>query len=126
MRWPDRLARKVDPDVAALMAAASITRLGMIFYNALGVERNAQAAADWWRKAATRGDGEGQAMLGAAYHLGSGAPRDAVEAFAWLTWARQNGSPLASQFFEAVRQTLSPEQKAEAERRAAAPLEPAP
>jgi len=29
------------------------------------------AAADWWRKAATRGDADAQAMLGAAYHLGA-------------------------------------------------------
>ncbi len=49
-----------------------MTRLGMIFHNALGVERDANAAADWWRKGATRGDADAQAMLGAAYHLGSG------------------------------------------------------
>jgi TPR repeat protein len=106
--------------------AAAMTRLGMIFHNALGVERDAAVAAAWWRKAAMRGDADGQAMLGAAYHLGAGVARDPVEAFAWLTRARNGGSPLAAQFFEAVRQALSPEQKAEAERRAALPLEPAP
>jgi TPR repeat protein len=97
----------------------------MILHNALGVERDAVAAATWWRKAATRGDVDGQAMLGAAYHLGSGVARDPVEAFAWLIRARSGGSPLATQFFAAVRGILSPEQLAEAECRAAVPLEAA-
>jgi len=118
-------ARRLAELAAAQGNAASMTRLGMILHNALGVERDAKAAADWWRKAATRGDADGQAMLGAAYHLGSGVARDPVEAFAWLTRARNGGSPLAGQFFEAVRQALSREEIADAERRAAAPLEPA-
>ncbi len=65
-------------------------------------------------------------MLGAAYHLGAAVPRDPAEAFVWLLRARAGGSPLAGQFFLAVRAALSPEQIAQAERRAAAPLsEPA-
>jgi TPR repeat protein len=84
------------------------------------------AAATWWRKAATRGDADGQAMLGAAYHLGAGVAHDRTEAFAWLTRARTGGSPLAAQFFEAVRRTLTGPQLADAARRAAVPLEPSP
>ena len=64
-------------------------------------------------------------MLGAAYHRGAGVARDPVEACGWLTRARAGGSPLAGQFFEAVRQSLTPEQAAKAARRAAAPLEAA-
>jgi TPR repeat protein len=89
----------------------------------LGVPRDPARAADWWRKAALRHDADGQAMLGAAYHLGAGVPHDAVEAFTWLTRARQGNSPLASQFFEAVRRTLTPDEIAEAERRAKGMLE---
>jgi hypothetical protein len=53
--------------------------------------------------------------------------RDTVEAYVWLLRARDGGSPLASQFFMAVRAALSPDDAAQAERRAAMPLpEPAP
>jgi uncharacterized protein len=104
-----------------------MTRLGMIFHNALGVERDPAQAVDWWRRGAERGDADGQAMLGAAFHLGSGVKRDLVEALVWLLRARAGGSPLSGQFFQAVRDALSPAQIAEAERRAGAPLpEPAP
>jgi TPR repeat protein len=98
-----------------------MTRLGMIFHNALGVERDPVQAVDWWRRGAERGDADGQAMLGAAFHLGSGVKRDPVEAFVWLLRARAGGSPLAGQFFQAVRSALTPEQIAGAERRAGAP-----
>jgi TPR repeat protein len=107
--------------------AAAMTRLGMIFHNALGVERDPAAGVRWWRRGAERGDADGQAMLGAALHLGASAKRDPVEALVWLLRARAGGSPLADQFFAAVRGALTPAQIAEAERRAAAPLpEPGP
>ena len=119
-------ARRLAELAAAQGNAASMTRLGMMYHNALGVERDAIAAVFWWRKAATRDDADGQAMLGAAYHLGAGVPHDGIEACAWLTRSRKGGSPLATQFFEAARATLSELQLAEAARRAAEPLEPAP
>jgi uncharacterized protein len=115
-------ARRWAEAAAAQGIAASMTRLGMIFHNALGVERDARAAAEWWAKAAERGDADGQAMLGAAFHLGAGVPRDAVAAFALLLRARKGGSALAQPFFEAVRGTLSPAELQEAEARASAPL----
>ena len=99
-----------------------MTRLGMIFHNALGVERDPEQAVIWWRRGAERGDADGQAMLGAAYHLGAGVARDPVEAFVWLLRARAGGSALAGQFFQGVRASLIPEQVAIAEARAAAPL----
>jgi hypothetical protein len=54
-------------------------------------------------------------------------PRDVLEAYVCLLRARAGGSPLAMQFFMAVRTALSPEDLALAERRAAEPLpEPVP
>ena len=61
-------------------------------------------------------------MLGAAFHLGAGVPRDAVAAYALLLRARNAGSALAAPFFEPVRGTLTALQVEEAEARAAAPL----
>ena len=98
--------------------AASMTRLGLLYHNALGVERDPVAAAMWWEKAAYRDDGDGQAMLGAAYHLGSGRPRDPVAALHWLKRAKRHYSHFADRFYEAVWTSCSPEQREEAERRA--------
>jgi TPR repeat protein len=99
-----------------------MARLGLLYNNALGVERDVKTAADWWRKAALLGDADGQAMLGAAYHLGAGVERDRVAALAWLTRARDARSKFADRFYHAVRQSCSVDERAEAERRAALPL----
>src|SRR5262249_8971488 len=108
-------ARRWAEAAAAQDVASSMTRLGMIYHNALGTVRDADQAALWWRRGATRGDADGQAMLGAAYYLGAGVPRDSLDAMTWLLRARAGGSPLANQFFNAVRAGLSAEQAAEAE-----------
>ena len=99
-----------------------MTRLGMIFHNALGVERDPLQAALWWKKAADAGDADGQAMLGAAYHLGAGVPRDPVEALALLLRARASGSGLAEPFIASAQKVLSDDQLAEAQRRATGPV----
>lgn len=107
--------------------ASAMTRLGMIYHNALGVDRDPATAATWWAKAAARGDADGQAMLGAAHLLGAGMPRDGVAALAWLLRASAGGSALAAPFLNNARSALSPEKIAEADSRAAAPLlEPEP
>jgi TPR repeat protein len=115
MRWAQQAAGQG--------IAASMTRIGLLYNNALGVERDTKAAAAWWRKAALLGDADGQAMLGAAYHLGAGVARDRVAALAWLSRARAARSKLADNFYHPVRSSCSPEERAEAERRASLPLE---
>lgn len=101
--------------------APAMTRLGLMAHlEAVGHAPGGPdepEAATWWRKAAEAGDPDGQALLGAAHHLGVGVPRDRVAAFAWLLRAKSAHSPLADRFFEAVRATLSPEEEAAAERR---------
>ena len=47
------------------------------------------------------GDADGQAMLGAAHHLGAGVPRDPVAALAWLMRARTARSKFADRFYAA-------------------------
>ena len=107
--------------------ASSMTRLGMICHNALGVERDPVEATYWWRRGAERGDADGQAMLGAACHLGAGLRRNPLDAYVWLLRARSGRSPLAAKYLDAARAALSPDEIVEAERRAAAPLpEPPP
>ena len=52
--------------------AAAMTRMGVLYHDALGVPRDPTEAARWWQRGAAAGDADGQAMLGAAHVLGSG------------------------------------------------------
>jgi TPR repeat protein len=120
---PDyREARRFAELAAAQGIAASMTRLGMIFHNAPGADRDPARAVSWWRQGAERGDADGQAMPGAAYHLCAGVERDPIEAFTWLTRARAGGSALVAGFLNAVRAELPAQEIAVGERRAGAPL----
>ncbi|MGE3871120.1 MAG: tetratricopeptide repeat protein [Pseudorhodoplanes sp.] len=120
---PDLLVAKRWAEAAAAQGvAASMTRLGMIYHNALGVERDAAAAVKWWDKAAARGDADAQAMLGAAYHLGAGVPRDPVAALAWLVRAQNGGSTLAAPFTQAARSGVGPADADRARKLAELPL----
>ena len=85
-----------------------MTRMGMIYHDALGVERDATAAASWWARAVEAGDADAMAMLGAANHLGQGVDRDSLRAMVLLILARQGGSGLAQTFFGAVQASLPP------------------
>jgi TPR repeat protein len=67
--------------------ATSMTRLGMIHHDALGVDP--------------------EAMLGAATLLGQGVPVDAERALALLLAAESKGSPLAAPFIKAARAAVS-------------------
>ncbi|TKT69108.1 tetratricopeptide repeat protein [Aquamicrobium sp. LC103] len=104
---------------AAQGVAASMTRLGNLHHDALGVERDPVAALGWWRKAAGLGDADAQAMLGAAHLTGAGVAPDPMTALAWLLRARDGGSKLAAKFIPAATTQLSQAERDEAARRAA-------
>lgn len=89
-------------------AATSMTRLGMMFHDALGVERDAVMAAEWWRRGMAAGDPDAEAMLGAATLLGQGVAQDAERALALLLSAESKGSRLAAPFLKAARAATSP------------------
>jgi TPR repeat protein len=88
----------------------------MIFHNAEGIERDPEAAAAWFEKAARLGDVESQAMLGAAYHMGLGVRQDQVLAYRWLARAQRRGNEVAAGFLLRVRPLLSEGEREEAER----------
>lgn len=115
-------ARRWAESAAEAGISSSMTRLGMLHHNALGVERSAEKAVYWWRKGAERGDADAQAMLGAALHMGAGTARDGVAALAWLIRAANGGSALAAPFIRQARECLSPAEIDDAERRASEPL----
>lgn len=86
----------------------SMTRLGMMHHDALGVERDAALAAQWWQRGMAAGDPDSEAMLGAATLLGQGVPQDAGRALALLLAAEGKGSLLAAPFIKAARAAASP------------------
>lgn len=88
--------------------AASMTRLGMMYHDALGVERDPALAAAWWQRGMAAGDPDAEAMLGAATLLGQGVPQDAGRALALLLAAEGKGSLLAAPFIKAARAAASP------------------
>lgn len=116
-------ARPLAEQAAAQGVATSMTRLGNLYNDALGVERDPLLAAQWWQKAANAGDADGQAMLGAAHLTGSGVSQDPETALSWLLRARDHGSKLAINFIPAANEMLSASQRADAAQRAKAPLE---
>ena len=83
--------------------ATSMTRLGMMFHDALGVERDPAAAAEWWRRGMAAGDPDSEAMLGAATLLGQGVAQDSERALSLLLSAEAKGSRLAAPFIKAAR-----------------------
>jgi len=92
--------------------ATSMTRLGMMHHDALGVGRDADAAAQWWKRGMAAGDPDSEAMLGAATLLGQGVPADAERALALLLAAEGKGSQLAAPFIKAARAAVSPAETA--------------
>ncbi|MGO4741401.1 tetratricopeptide repeat protein [Bosea sp. 2KB_26] len=92
--------------------AASMTRLGMMHHEALGVERNPVLAAQWWQRGAEAGDADAKAMLGAAILLGQGVAKDAARALGLLLDAERGGSLLAAPFIKAARAAVAPEEAA--------------
>jgi len=92
--------------------ATSMTRLGMMHHDALGVERDADAAARWWQRGMAAGDPDSEAMLGAATLLGQGVPPDADRALALLLAAEGKGSTLAAPFIKAARAAVAPTEPA--------------
>ncbi len=112
-------ARHWAEQAAGAGHAAAAARLGRIHHEAIGTPRDPERAVHWWHRAAAAGDADSAAMLGAALLLGQGTAPDSIEALAWLLAASARGSALPLRFLPAAQRAASPEDNAEAERRAA-------
>jgi TPR repeat protein len=115
-------ARRWAEAASAQGVASAEARLSMVYHNALGVDRNPALAAYWWQRAARKGEPDAQAMLG-AHLIGAAVARDPVIALARLIRAMRGGSQLAGPILPKARAELTPEQTAEAEHLACAPLD---
>lgn len=99
--------------------------LGLLYDSGQGVPQDHATAARWYQRAADQGYADAQANLGALYDTGRGVPQDYVTAHMWLNLAAaQRTTPLSDAPGKAHRRRellaakMTPEQIAEAQRRA--------
>jgi TPR repeat protein len=106
-------------------SAAAQFNLGNLYAEGKGVPQDYSEAVKWYRLAAERGDPQAQYNLGLAYAKGEGVAEDSVSAHMWLNLAAarfpasdaaNRGVATASR--EAVANRMSPEEIADAQKRA--------
>ncbi|MFZ0745247.1 MAG: tetratricopeptide repeat protein [Terracidiphilus sp.] len=89
----------IDPAVLTKANAgdtASQAQVGDIYAAGLGVPKDYKQAADWYMRAAWRGDLGAQLRLAALFRDGGkGFPRDMAQAAAWYRKAAEQGEPSA-------------------------------
>ncbi len=68
-------------------------RLGRMYDNGWGVQRDRRKAAEYYRLAGNKGHANAQARLGVAHFNGEGAVQNYGEAYKWLAKAAEQGHP---------------------------------
>ncbi len=115
VEWTRQAAERGD--------AGAQVNLGVLHALGLGVEANDALALQWFKKAAERGEEGGQNNLAALLAQGRGAPKDTIQAYAWyslITSTRKDAGGNTYLLKRAlVKLNMTPEEVAEAERRAA-------
>jgi TPR repeat protein len=87
MRWYRQAADGGDAD--------SQSKVGLLYENGWGVEKNPQEAVRWFRLAADQGSAEAETQLGLLYANGQGVPKDHHQAAIWYQKAADKNYPLA-------------------------------
>ena len=94
-----------------------------MYANGEGVPENDVEAVRWYRLAADQGYVEAQYNLGNMYANGEGVPENYIAAYMWFNLAAAQGDDHASQNKNSLREKMTPEQIAEAQRLSAEWLE---
>ena len=92
--------------------------LGLMYDNGEGVPQDNAEAVKWYRLAADQGKALGQLNLGVMYYNGEGVPKDLVEAYAWFFVSSTWGYKLAAKTQGRIKERLTAEQLAVAQKRA--------
>ena len=92
----------------------------MIYAKGRGVTQDDREAVIWYRKAADQGDADAQYNLGIRYADGKGISQDYIEAHMWFSLATVGGEERAIKNRSIIEAKMTPEQIAEARRRASA------
>jgi TPR repeat protein len=109
--WYRKAAEHGDSDAQFAM--------GKLYKSGQGVEQNAQEAVKWYRKASEGGSAAAQNSLGIMYQSGTGVPHDDVTAYSMYYLAAKHGSTTAAANRDNLAKTLTPDQIAAGQRRAA-------
>jgi len=97
----DNLNQRMAQDTAQLLAqaesgdAAAQMKLARAYESGLGVPKDDQLAARWYRRAAEQGDPEAENALGEKYLIGEGIERDKEEATKWFRKSARQGNATA-------------------------------
>ena len=70
-------------------------KLGWLYKNGQGVQKNEAEAVNWYRKAAEQGYDKAQFNLGVVYAYGKGVQQNEAEAFNWFRKAADQGNAYA-------------------------------
>jgi len=96
--------------------------LGITYATGTGVPQDDVEAVAWYRKAAEQGDVGSQYYLGMMYRTGDSVPQDDGEAYKWFNLAATYADAEDREDFTKLRdltaESLAPEQRADAQRRA--------
>ena len=84
-----------------------------------GLAGNDAEAVKWFRQAAEQGNALAQSNLGWRYYWGDGVLQDFVRAHAWLNLAAAQGNKKAAEQRDRLREKMTTEQVAEAQKLAA-------
>jgi localization factor PodJL len=111
-RWTERAAQGGDKK--------AMHNLALYYFYGEGGAKNSTVAAQWFRKAADLGLVDSQYNLGRLYEQGLGVSQNAAEAYKWYLIASRKGDTESRNSAARVRDSLSPEARATAERAASA------
>ena len=84
------------PQLLLLAEAGDVyaqTKLGVLYENGLGINRNLEAAIHWYRTAAEQGHAPAQVNLGVLYQFGTGVTQDFTLARYWYEKASAQDYP---------------------------------
>ena len=108
VEWYQKAAAQGDVDAQK--------SLGWLYFFGIDVPKDAIKAFEWYQKAAAQGDALAQSTVGKSYAYGYGPPKDMVLAYAWTNLAAGQGRQGAVATRDLYDATLSPKDKAEAQR----------
>lgn len=92
-------------------------QLGLMAYSGYGLEKDFAKAREYFTAAAQATFAESQLNLGVMHIRGEGATQNLVDGYAWLKIAEEGGNTRATELLDALLPKLTPDQKAEGEKR---------
>ena len=101
--------------------APAQSNLGRMYANGRGVAKDDVEAVKWYHEGAERGNDFAQYKLGYMYETGRSVAKDKVEAYKWYLLAKaqgRDGGGSAEVRIPGIKRDLTPEQRAEGQRRA--------